>query len=79
MRTWLLFEGLDTYATVEFCGQTVGTADNQFRRWEFDVTSALQTCREAPTLSLNFGSVPKIANEINETQPQRKCHSIGRT
>ncbi|OAA38787.1 beta-mannosidase mndA [Cordyceps fumosorosea ARSEF 2679] len=70
LRTWLVFDGLDTFATVKFCGNIVGTTDNQFRRWTFDVTSDLASCRGEPTLSLNFGSAPKIANAKNASQPQ---------
>ncbi|MFK7804564.1 MAG: glycoside hydrolase family 2 protein [Anaerolineae bacterium] len=33
---------LDTLATIELNGQQLGTADNQFRAWEFDVKDAIQ-------------------------------------
>lgn len=37
-RIFLLFNGLDTFATVRVNGQVVGVADNMFRRWRFDIT-----------------------------------------
>lgn len=71
--TWLVFDGLDTFTTIEFCGQFVGTTNNQFRQWTFDVTDILQSCKGAPTLSLNFGSAPAIANAIaNEPGQERQ-------
>jgi len=35
-------EGLDTLASIKINGQEVGTADNMFRLWEFDVKAALR-------------------------------------
>ncbi len=40
-RQFLEFDGLDTLAEVMLDGQLVGCADNQFRRWRFDVTGRL--------------------------------------
>lgn len=64
--TWLVFDGLDTFATIEFCGQFVGTADNQFRQWTFDVSDILNHCHKEPRISLNFGSAPQIVDAIAE-------------
>ncbi len=41
-RIALECDGLDTFATVLVNDTEVGSADNQFRRWEFDVKPALQ-------------------------------------
>lgn len=62
--SWLVFNGLDTFTTIEFCGQFIGTTDNQFRQYTFDISDALSKCKGSPTVSLNFGSAIKIANEI---------------
>lgn len=70
--TWLVFDGLDTFTTIEFCGQFVGTTNNQFRQWKFDVTDILKSCKSAPTLSLNFGSAPAIANAIANQPGQER-------
>jgi beta-mannosidase len=40
-RAYLVFEGLDTFARVLLNGQPVGSADNMFMPWHFDVTEAL--------------------------------------
>ncbi|MFO8009147.1 MAG: glycoside hydrolase family 2 protein [Candidatus Brocadiia bacterium] len=41
-RTELVFEGLDTFATVHLNGQELGRPDNMFRRWRYDVTGLLK-------------------------------------
>ncbi|MFN8371912.1 MAG: hypothetical protein U0694_03415 [Anaerolineae bacterium] len=41
-RVLLRCFGLDTLATIEVNGQRVGSADNMFRTWEFDVKPHLQ-------------------------------------
>ena len=63
MQTWLLFNGLDTFTTIDFCGHHVAATDNQFRQYYFDVSSLLTNCT-SPTLSINFGSAPLIADAI---------------
>lgn len=40
-RVLLCCKGLDTLAAIKINGQDIGTADNMFRTWEFDVKSAL--------------------------------------
>ncbi|OQE07945.1 hypothetical protein PENVUL_c011G08750 [Penicillium vulpinum] len=62
--SWLVFNGLDTFTTIEFCGQFIGTTENQFRQYTFDISNALKNCKGSPTVSLEFGSATKIANEI---------------
>lgn len=76
--SWLVFNGLDTFATIEFCGQFIGTTDNQFRQYTFDISNALKHCNGPPTVSLEFGSAIKIANAIaSDPNSQRKCPTIG--
>lgn len=62
--SWLVFNGLDTFTTVRFCGHLIGTTDNQFRQYTFDISDALRKCKKNATLGLNFGSAPKIVNAI---------------
>ncbi|CAI7634788.1 unnamed protein product [Penicillium glandicola] len=62
--SWLVFNGLDTFTTIEFCGQFIGTTDNQFRQYTFDISNALKHCNGSPIVSLEFGSATKIANAI---------------
>ena len=69
--TWLRFDGLDTFTSVDFCGEHVASTNNQFRQWWFDVTSILESCTESNRiLSINFGSAPEIANSIAEEPGQ---------
>lgn len=74
ISTWLLFDGLDTFTSIEFCGKPVAATNNQFRQYYFDVTGLMHGC-SSPTLSVNFGSAPNIAAEIaaqpgQETWPE---------
>jgi beta-mannosidase len=66
--TWLIFDGLDTFASIELCGRHVAGTNNQFRQWWFDVSEIVnEACASddgGAVLSMNFGSAPKIANEI---------------
>ncbi|KAF7968949.1 hypothetical protein HWV62_28789 [Athelia sp. TMB] len=60
--TYLVFEGIDTFATISLCNTTVSTVNNQFRQWIFDVTSILASCPTIiPTLSLAFTAAPTEA------------------
>lgn len=62
--SWLIFNGLDTFTTIELCDQVIGTTDNQFRQYTFDISKALGNCKGDPILAINFGSAPQIANAI---------------
>ncbi|KAK0662322.1 Beta-mannosidase A [Lasiodiplodia hormozganensis] len=62
--SFLLFNGLDTFASIELCGEHVAATNNQFRQYYFEVTDIVKSCPVAPVLSINFGSAPAIANEI---------------
>jgi beta-mannosidase len=62
--TWLLFNGLDTFTSISFCGQHVASTNNQFRQYHFDVSRILASCTGAPTLNVNFGSAVNITEDI---------------
>ncbi|KAI9751876.1 MAG: MAPK protein hog1 [Chaenotheca gracillima] len=62
--TWMVFNGLDTFTDITFCGQHVASTNNQFRQYYFDVSELLSACKGDAVLSINFGSAPMIANEI---------------
>ncbi|TAQ86102.1 hypothetical protein B7494_g5570 [Chlorociboria aeruginascens] len=62
--TWLLFNGLDTFTSIELCGTHVAATNNQFRQYYFDVSSILSSCSTAPVLSINFGAAPNITAAI---------------
>ncbi|KAH8879236.1 glycoside hydrolase family 2 protein [Thozetella sp. PMI_491] len=69
MRTWLVFEGLDTFVEIQLCNKTVANVANQFRQFHFDVTEILAACKKSPVLNLNFGSASKIVLEIAQNGP----------
>ncbi|CAG8014878.1 unnamed protein product [Penicillium nalgiovense] len=73
--SWLVFNGLDTFTTVEFCGQYIGTTDNQFRQYIFDISNALKHCNGPTSVSLEFGSAIKIANAIAAEPSSQKWPS----
>jgi len=64
--TFLLFNGLDTFANVSFCGQHVAYTDNQFRQYFFNITDVLSTCNDTstPELHILFHSAPATAEAI---------------
>lgn len=69
--TYLLFNGLDTFTSIEFCGHHVASTNNQFRQYSFDVSSILSSCSE-PTLSINFGTAVNITADIADEPGQEK-------
>ena len=48
-KTFLLFNGLDTFADIFLCGRPVASTENQFRQYFFDVTDTLSWCTNATT------------------------------
>ncbi|GME25624.1 glycoside hydrolase family 2 protein [Neofusicoccum parvum] len=74
--TYLLFNGLDTFTSIDLCGQHVASTNNQFRQYYFEVSEIVKNCAEAPVLSINFGSAPAIANEI-AAQPGQETWPFG--
>ncbi len=89
-QTWLVFDGLDTFADIALCGQAVGSADNQFRQWRFDVTAAVAACRRSSStpgadgangtvpLVVRFASAPVVAAQIAGRPGQETWpHGVG--
>ncbi|KAJ5621146.1 hypothetical protein N7510_005130 [Penicillium lagena] len=62
--SWLVFNGLDTFTTIKVCGNIIGTTDNMFRQWTFDISEAINRCHGDPVVSINFGSAPQIVDAI---------------
>lgn len=62
--TWLVFEGLDTFANISFCGHHIASTNNQFRQYAFDVSSHLKECSGNPIISIDFASAPKTVDAI---------------
>ncbi len=53
-QIWLVCDGLDTLASLQLNGKPLGSADNMFRQYRFNVTSLLQA--EDNELSIQFAS-----------------------
>lgn len=70
LQTWLVFEGLDTFAHIELCGQEVANTANMYRQYTFDVSETVAKCKRSTLdLSINFGSASQIVLEIAKTGP----------
>ena len=64
-RVLLRCEGLDTLAAIRLNGRPVGSADNMFRTWEFDVKRFLRA--GANRIEVRFASVlPRIAARMRK-------------
>ncbi|PYH93058.1 beta-mannosidase A [Aspergillus ellipticus CBS 707.79] len=70
--TWLVFDGLDTFATISLCGHSIASTDNQFRQYAFDVSEVLGDCDSNPVVSINFGSAPNIVDAIAQDPNSQK-------
>jgi beta-mannosidase len=58
----LVFEGLDTLATVNLNNKKLGKTNNAFRTWKFDVKEVLlNKPSEINTLTITFNSSFKYA------------------
>jgi beta-mannosidase len=62
LRRYLVFEGLDTIADVTLNGKPLGTVDNMFRTWRWDVTDIVTP--ENNELVVFFHSPVKRAAEL---------------
>lgn len=62
--TWLVFQGLDTFVDISLCNETIGTTNNQFRQWLFDVSDVLAHCKGKAQLALSFRSAVTETNQL---------------
>lgn len=75
-QTHLLFQGLDTFTSINLCNKHVASTNNQFRQYVFDVTSFVTKCNSDLSLTINFGSAPQIAQDIAD-QPGQETWPYG--
>jgi beta-mannosidase len=64
----LVFDGLDTIATVTLNGRELGRTFNQHRSYRFDVTDRLEAGRNE--LLVTFGSALEHAEEVDRRNPR---------
>ncbi len=79
-RIFLLFHGLDTFATVMLNGKVIGKTNNMFRQWRFDITSVAHAGSNA--LEVAFDSPYPYMAEADERHhlecPSRPWEPVGR-
>ncbi|EJT98813.1 glycoside hydrolase [Dacryopinax primogenitus] len=66
-EVYLIFNGLDTFATVTLGELSLGTVSNQFRQWTFNIRNALQSAANSgssPVLTVAFTSAVVQANYL---------------
>jgi beta-mannosidase len=68
--SYLLFNGLDTFADIDLCGERVASTSNQFRQYYFNISRVIRQCKGPQVLSINFGSAAAIAKNISELPGQ---------
>lgn len=66
ISTMLVFQGLDTFTSITFCGTQVAFTENQFRQYIVDISEALRSCDGDPQLSLNFGPAISMTHKVSE-------------
>lgn len=67
----LAFDGLDTFATVKFNGETILESDNMFIPHRLDVTKKITTS-SSNVLEIDFASARLEAIKIKEEHPEHK-------
>lgn len=68
-RVYLVCDGLDTLADVRFNGQILGTTDNMFRTWEWDVKRLLREGENR--LEIHFHSPAAYARLRERNKPMQ--------
>ena len=72
----LVFEGLDTFATLYLNGEEIGETDNMFIPWRFDVTDKI---KEKNILLIKFSSAISVLKEIQaKEEPLRAAFEPAR-
>jgi beta-mannosidase len=64
---WLVLTAVDTFFTVFINGRKVGSGNNMFRLWRFDVTKIL--CNGINTIEIRFDSAVKKAASLAKKLP----------
>lgn len=64
-------EGLDTLASITLNGTAIGSSDNQFRHYQFDITKAL--VRKSNVLRITFDNAVRISKDRADAYPYYVC------
>ncbi|KAG6009432.1 hypothetical protein E4U21_002347 [Claviceps maximensis] len=78
VETFLLFNGLDTFANISFCGEQVASTNNQFRQWRFNITDIWSECTHPgqTSLEVHFQSATETAAKL-ANQPGAETWPFG--
>lgn len=73
-QVWLVCDGLDTLATVRLNGHTLGSTDNMFRQYCWDIKPYLHPANDSGAsgdneLTISFGSSVKYVTEKQALRP----------
>lgn len=68
-QVWLVFDGLDTLATVVLNGQVLGQADNMFRQYRWEIKSLLTAPAGVNELVVTFASPVKFVTGKQAVRP----------
>jgi beta-mannosidase len=74
--TFLIFDGLDTVASIDVCGKTIASTNNQFRQYTFDVSSITQKCAHNGTIDIAFTPGPFAASDAAKSANCTTCFGI---
>lgn len=77
LSTYLVFDGLDTFATIQFCGKTIGKTNNQFRQYTFDISSVLQSCDDTSEVTVSFEPARQAAVLAAAAAANGSCADLG--
>ncbi len=64
----LVFKGLDTYANISINGHSIGTTNNAFRTYTFDIK---KYAKETNELTISFTATDKIATKKEQNNPYK--------
>ncbi|KAL2069075.1 hypothetical protein VTL71DRAFT_15413 [Oculimacula yallundae] len=76
LSTFLEFDGLDTFASIKFCGKPIGATHNQFRQYTFDVSSLVPGCSNSSIIEIEFTPATIAANEAAQNASCPLCVGI---
>ena len=71
-RQYLVFDGIDTLATVELNGQLLGSCDNMYRTYEWEVSTLLK--QSGNQLVLKF---PSLGDYLDSKLAERRVPGVG--
>ncbi|KAJ5158794.1 Glycoside hydrolase family 2 immunoglobulin-like beta-sandwich [Penicillium coprophilum] len=72
----LVFDGLDTFASVKLNGETILESSNMFLGYRVDITNALGSAKSTNVLEIEFDCAQLKAIELRKKDPDHKWHGF---